>query len=67
VRSSAIQKKSLEPILSAKAEEEFPRAFAPPLQMRKHPAFAPDVEPYLKKLESHKEAEGAEAVRPVSS
>lgn len=66
-RSSAIQKKGLEPILSAKAEEEFPRAFAHFSKLRRHPAFAPDVEPYLKKLESHKEAEGAEAVRPVSA
>ncbi len=66
-RAGAIQKKGLEPILHAKVEEEFPRAFAHFSKLRKHPAFAPDVEPYLKKLESYKQSESAEAARPASA
>src|SRR5712672_3080813 len=66
-RSGAIQKKGFEPILHAKVEEEFPRAFAHFARLRKHPAFAPDVEPYLKKIESHKQSESAEAARPASA
>jgi elongation factor 1-gamma len=64
-RTGALQKLGLEPILSAKVEEEFPRAFAHFSRLRKHPAFAPDVEPYLKKLESYKQSESAEAARPA--
>src|SRR6266478_7665465 len=65
-RVGAIQEKGLEPILGAKVEGEFPRAFAHFSKLRKHPAFAPDVEPYLKKIESYKESESAEA-RPTSA
>src|SRR6202158_5898343 len=64
-RADSIRKIGLEPILGAKVEKEFPRAFAHFSKLRKHPAFAPDVEPYLKKIESHKETEGAEAARPA--
>jgi elongation factor 1-gamma len=65
-RAGAIQKQGLKPILGAKVEEEFPRAFAHFSKLRKHPAFAPDVEPYLKKIESYKETDGAETARPAS-
>src|SRR6202163_55129 len=64
-RADAIRKTGLEPILGAKVEKEFPRAFAHFSKLRKHPAFAPDVEPYLKKIESHKQSQGAEAARPA--
>ncbi|MBI3800933.1 MAG: glutathione S-transferase [Deltaproteobacteria bacterium] len=45
-----IAKKGLAPILHDKVETEFPRAFAHLARLRQHPAFAPDVEPYLKKF-----------------
>src|SRR5713101_7436624 len=51
-RHRQLKEKGLEPILHAKVDAEFPRAFAHFKRLRKHPAFAPDVEPYLKKLES---------------
>jgi glutathione S-transferase len=66
-RADALRKIGLEPILGAKVDKEFPRAFAHFAKLRKHPAFAPDVEPYLKKIESHKQSEGAEAARPASA
>jgi len=47
-----IEKKGLTPILHAKIEREFPRAFAHFARLRTHPAFAPDVDPYLAKLEA---------------
>ncbi len=46
-----LERKSLEPILHAKIDEVFPRAFAHLALLRRHPAFAPDVEPYLAKFE----------------
>src|SRR4029077_5014336 len=66
-RANALEKIGLALILHAKVEEEFPRAFAHFSKLRKHPAFAPDVEPYLKKIESYKQSEGAEAARPASA
>jgi len=47
-----IEKPELAPILHATIEAEFPRAFAHLARLRAHPAFAPDVEPYLQKLET---------------
>ena len=47
-----IEKKGLTPILHAKIDKEFPRTFAHFARLRTHPAFAPDVEPYLAKFET---------------
>ena len=47
-----IEKKGLTPILHDKVEREFSHAFAHFARLRTHPAFAPDVEPYLKKFEA---------------
>jgi glutathione S-transferase len=41
----------LEPILRPERSAEFPLAFAHFSRLAAHPAFAPDVEPYLRKLE----------------
>ncbi|NOT56793.1 MAG: glutathione S-transferase [Deltaproteobacteria bacterium] len=46
-----IEKPEHAPILHDTIETEFPRTFAHLARLRKHPAFAPDVEPYLKKFE----------------
>lgn len=51
-RVRELEKKGLEPILHARVDAEFPRAFAHLSTLRTHPAFAPDVEPYLKKIEA---------------
>jgi len=40
----------LEPILHPRLDAEFPRALAHFSRLRKHPGFAPDMEPYLTKL-----------------
>lgn len=53
-RPGELTKKGLEPILHPAVDSEYPRAFVHFARLRKHPAFAPDVEPYLKKLESSK-------------
>jgi len=50
-----LKKKDLKPILHARVDAEFPRAFAHLSRLRKHPAFAPDVEPYLAKFETASE------------
>jgi glutathione S-transferase len=47
-----LQKRGLTPILHAGVEADFPRAFAHFSRLGTHPAFAPDVEPYLKKIEA---------------
>jgi len=47
-----IEKHGFTPILHARVEAEYPRVFAHFTKLRTHPAFAPDVEPYLKKLET---------------
>ena len=49
-RVGALEKQGLAPILHAKVEAEFPRAMGHLARLRKHPAFAPDVDPYLAKL-----------------
>src|SRR5271156_6418016 len=54
-RPGVLISKGLEPILHARVDTEFPRAFAHFTRLRRHPAFAPDVEPYLKKIESSKD------------
>ena len=51
-RSAELEKKGLELILRAGVDAEFQRAFAHFSRLRKHPAFAPEMEPYLKKFES---------------
>jgi glutathione S-transferase len=51
-RPGAIAKIEAEPILHAGVEAEYPQAFANFVNLRKHAAFAPDMEPYLKKFES---------------
>jgi len=58
-RSAELLKKGFEPILHAGIDAEFPRAFGHFSRLSKHPAFAPDVEPYLKKIESHRPAEAS--------
>jgi glutathione S-transferase len=62
-RPQVLQKKGLEPILHAGVEAEFPRAFAHFHKLSMHPAFAPDVEPYLKKIESAAHAERSAPAR----
>jgi elongation factor 1-gamma len=47
-----LKKQGLVPILHAQVDTEFPRALAHFARLRKHPAFAPDVEPYMKKFET---------------
>src|SRR5260370_1978811 len=64
VRTHDLEKKGLEPILHAQFEAEFPRAFALFSRLRKHDAFAPDVEPYLKKIELSKQTD-SERNKPV--
>ena len=51
-RSRELDAKGLEPILKAAAfDVVFPRAMAHFARLRQHSAFAPDVEPYLAKIE----------------
>ncbi|MGH7804585.1 MAG: glutathione S-transferase family protein, partial [Candidatus Binatia bacterium] len=50
-RGEALAKRGLEPILDAGLADTFPRALRHFAKLRAHPAFAPDVEPYLAKLE----------------
>jgi len=54
-RADKLAQSGIEPILDAVIEREFPRAFAHLAKLRRHPAFAPDVEPYLSKIESASE------------
>jgi len=51
-RVGALAQQSLDPILHAKVDAEFPRTMGHLARLRKHPAFAPDVDPYLAKLEA---------------
>lgn len=53
-RLSEIDKLSVGPILHAGVDAEYPSAFAHFDKLRRHDAFAPDMEPYLKKFESSK-------------
>jgi elongation factor 1-gamma len=50
-RPQLLHTKGLEPILHASVDAEFPRAFAHFSKLSKHSAFAPDVEPYLEKID----------------
>jgi glutathione S-transferase len=50
-RARELENQGLEPILRG-VDTEFPRAFAHFARLGTHPAFAPDVEPYLKKIEA---------------
>ncbi len=50
LRTQELERKGLKPILHLAVDAEFPRAFAHFSRLSKHPAFAPDVEPYLKKF-----------------
>jgi glutathione S-transferase len=45
-----LEKSGLPPILHARVGADFPRTMAHLRTLRAHPAFAPDVEPYLAKL-----------------
>ena len=51
-RKAELASRGLEPILSADIATRFPRAFAHFARLRAHPAFAPDLEPYVAKLEA---------------
>jgi elongation factor 1-gamma len=50
-RAREVQKRGLAPILNGAVDAEFPRAMAHFAKLSEHPAFAPDVQPYLAKLE----------------
>jgi glutathione S-transferase len=50
-RARDLKKRGLEPILSENLEERFADAMAHFARLAKHPAFAPDVIPYLEKIE----------------
>src|SRR5713101_7824289 len=50
-RASDLEKRGLEPILNPNIDVKFPRAMAHFANLSKHPAFAPDVVPYLEKIE----------------
>jgi glutathione S-transferase len=51
-RVAVLEKNGLAPILHSRIDGEFPKAFAHFSKLRKHAAFAPDVEPYLAKFET---------------
>jgi glutathione S-transferase len=53
-RLAQLREKGLEPILHSRIDEEFPRAFAHFSKLRRHAAFASEVEPYLAKIEASK-------------
>ena len=50
-RSRDLEKRGLKPILNRAVDAEFLRAMAHFAKLSKHPAFAPDVVPYLEKIE----------------
>jgi glutathione S-transferase len=50
-RAREVEKRGLAPILNGAVDAEFPRAMAHFAKLSEHPAFAPDVQPYLAKLE----------------
>ena len=50
--ADVLEKQGFEPILHRGVGTMFPRAFAHFARLREHPAFAPDLAPYLKKFES---------------
>lgn len=51
-RADELKKIGCEPVLHARVDAEFPRTFAHFSRLRQHAAFAPDVEPYLNKIET---------------
>lgn len=51
VKAGELLKRGLEPILNAAVDAEFPKAMSHFTKLSRHPAFAPDVEPYLAKIE----------------
>ncbi len=50
-RARDLEKRGLEPILSGNVDEQFPDAMAHFAKLSKHPAFAPDMDPYMQKIE----------------
>lgn len=50
-RAEELKKRGLAPILNEKVGERFPNALAHFAKLSKHPAFAPDVIPYLEEIE----------------
>ena len=58
-RPGEIARIEADPILHAGVEAEYPQAFAHFGKLRAHPAFAPDMESYLKKFESPREVRSA--------
>ena len=50
-RAQELKKLGLEPILDGSVDEQFPEAIAHFARLSKHPAFAPDVVPYMEKIE----------------
>ena len=53
VRGKVLAEKGLTPILHDGIEVEYPRAMAHFARLSQHPAFAPDIEPYLQKIAKH--------------
>jgi glutathione S-transferase len=51
-RQSQLREKGFEPIVHEAVAADFPRAFAHFSKLRRHAAFAPEVEPYLAKIEA---------------
>jgi glutathione S-transferase len=50
-RGRYLEKRGLKPILNSDIDKEFPLAMAHFVKLSKHPAFVPDVVPYLEKIE----------------
>jgi glutathione S-transferase len=50
-RDRDLTKRGLEPILNGKVVEQFPDSMAHFAKLSKHPAFAPDIDPYMQKIE----------------
>jgi elongation factor 1-gamma len=49
-RAEDLKKRGLDPILNGKVDEQFPYAMAHFARLSKHPAFVPDVVPYMEKI-----------------
>ena len=56
-RATEIEKLGLEPILNSRIDAAYPRAVAHFEKLSTHPAFAPDVLPYLRKIEGALQAD----------
>jgi elongation factor 1-gamma len=50
-RTQELKKRGLDPILSRNVDQQFPDATAHFTRLSKHPAFAPEVVPYMEKIE----------------